>query len=80
MIASNEPTSLTSLEDYSNQPDVASNASFDGREISSDYKDFNRRASFMSQLSRTSADSIELPDEIIRTEGLRHSSSVLNAK
>jgi hypothetical protein len=74
------PHELASLADHGSQPDVASNASFDGREVLTDHKELNRRASIMSHLSRTSADSIELPDEIIRAEGVRHSPSVLNAK
>ncbi|KAG8832141.1 hypothetical protein FRC17_001931 [Serendipita sp. 399] len=58
-------------------PDVASNASFSGREYVSSEWSQGRAPSI---ISRGSVDSIELPEEIVRTEGLRHSDIVLNAK
>lgn len=80
MIGFSDTAPNASFPDFGNQPDIASNISFDGREISVDHNGLHRRASMMSQLSRASADSIELPDEIIRAEGLRHCESALNAK
>lgn len=76
-------TSTLPPEDHSSSsqvslfPDIASNSSFDGREISQTPQAKSRPASL---LSRHSTDSIELPDEIIRAEGLRHSDEALNAK
>jgi hypothetical protein len=72
------PEEHSSTSQISLLPDVASNSSFDGREIFETSQMKSRPASL---LSRHSTDSIiELPDEIIRAEGLRHSDGVLNAK
>lgn len=80
MIATADTSSISSQIDYDSQPDISSNAAFDGREVLTPRQSLSRSTSLLSQTSRGSADSIELPDEIIRTEGLRHSDTVLNAK
>ncbi|KAG8777144.1 hypothetical protein FRC16_004272, partial [Serendipita sp. 398] len=61
----------------SSVPDISSNASFSGKEYPSSLRDQNRASSI---ISLGSVDSIELPDEIVTAEGLRHSNLVLNAK
>jgi hypothetical protein len=58
-------------------PDLSSNAFFDGREVETVRQSSSRAASIKS---RGSIDDIELPEEIIRAEGLKHSDTVLNAK
>lgn len=59
-------------------PNITSNASFDGRENPFQIKNKSRPASLLSRASGEST--IELPDEVITTEGLRHSEIALNAK
>jgi len=66
-----------SLSYESLQPDVSSNASFDGREVEITGPLPGRPESIKS---RGSLDDIELPEEVIRAEGLRHADIVLNAK
>jgi len=73
-------TSITASEgaySESSLPDLSSNAFFEGREVEMVGHSSNRAASIKS---RGSLDDIELPEEIIRAEGLRHSDTVLNAK
>ena len=75
-ISSSEP--FTEPAEDNLVPNITSNASFDGRENPFQTKTKSRPASLMS---RGSADStIELPDEVITAEGLRHSTIALNAK
>jgi hypothetical protein len=66
-----------SLSRESSLPDVSSNAFFDGREVEMVGHSSNRAASIKS---RGSLDDIELPEEVIKAEGLRHSDTLLNAK
>jgi hypothetical protein len=66
-----------SLSSESSLPDLSSNASFDGREVEMVGHSSGRADSIRS---RGSLDDIELPEEIIKAEGLRHSDTVLNAK
>jgi hypothetical protein len=66
-----------SLSHESSLPDLSSNALFNGREIEMVGQSSSRAASIRS---RGSIDDIELPEEIIKAEGLRHSDTVLNAK
>jgi hypothetical protein len=66
-----------SISHESSLPDLSSNAFFDGREVEMVGQSSSRAASIRS---RGSIDDIELPEEIIKAEGLRHSDTVLNAK
>ena len=72
--ASDGPHSLSRESSHS---DLYSNAFFDGREVEMVGHSSNRAASIKSQ---GSLDDIELPEDIIKAEGLRHSDIVLNAK
>lgn len=71
------PEGNPSLSHESSLPDLSSNAAFDGREVEFTRPPPSRAASI---ISRGSVDDIELPDEIVTAEGLRHSDNVLNAK
>jgi hypothetical protein len=75
MSSSTSSAAIPSSEGLGFSPDIESNASFTGQEVY--YPSIGHRPS-LNSLSST--DSIELPEEIVTVEGLRHCDMVLNAK
>lgn len=75
MSSSASSAAISSSEALGFSPDIESNASFSGQEV---YHSSNgHRPSLKSQ---GSVESIELPEEVITAEGLKHCDMVLNAK